>query len=65
MSEGPVEDFDLAITKVWEEETFCWDGGESNVIAQNMGVKATLKVLDNYEGKNIAVGTHGNIMVKL
>ena len=63
LSVKPVEDFNLAITKVWEEPTFSWEGGESNIIAQKRGIKATLKVLETYEGKNIAVGTHGNIMV--
>ena len=63
LSEDPVEDFNVAITKVWEEQTFSWEGGESNIIAQKRGVKATLKVLEKYEGKDIAVGTHGNIMV--
>jgi 2,3-bisphosphoglycerate-dependent phosphoglycerate mutase len=58
-----VQDFDLAITKVWEEPTFSWEGGESNMIAQKRGIKAILKVLEAYEGKNIVVGTHGNIMV--
>jgi 2,3-bisphosphoglycerate-dependent phosphoglycerate mutase len=33
------------------------------MIAQKRGIKATLKVLETYEGKNIAIGTHGNIMV--
>lgn len=63
LSEGPVEDFQLAVTRVWEDPTFSLEGGESNVIAQKRGVKVTLKVLGRYEGKNIAVGTHGNIMV--
>ena len=63
LSEGPVENFDLAVTKVWEEPAFSWEGGESNIIAQKRGVEATLKVLERYEGKNIIVGTHGNIMV--
>jgi 2,3-bisphosphoglycerate-dependent phosphoglycerate mutase len=63
LSVKPVEDFHLAITKVWEEPTFSWEGGESNIIAQKRGIKAILKVLETYEGKNIAVGTHGNIMV--
>lgn len=62
LSEGPVENFDFAITKVWEVPTFSWEGGESNVIAQKRGVEATLKVLERYEGKNIVIGTHGNIM---
>jgi 2,3-bisphosphoglycerate-dependent phosphoglycerate mutase len=63
LSESPVENFDLAVTKVWEEPAFSWEGGESNIIAQKRGVEATLKVLERYEGKNIIVGTHGNIMV--
>lgn len=63
LSEGPVQDFELSITKVWEEPTFSWEGGESNIIAQKRGVKATLNLLEMYEGKNIAIGAHGNIMV--
>lgn len=63
LSEDPVENFDLAVTKVWNEPSFSWKGGESNIIAQKRGVEATLKVLKRYEGKNIVIGTHGNIMV--
>ncbi|MFB6469099.1 histidine phosphatase family protein [Cytobacillus sp. Hz8] len=63
LSEDPVENFDLAVTKVWNELSFSWKGGESNIIAQKRGVEATLKVLKRYEGKNIVIGTHGNIMV--
>lgn len=59
----PVEDFNSAITKLWEEPTFSWEGGESNIIAQERGKNAILKVLERYKGKNIVVGTHGNIMV--
>ncbi|MFZ3590115.1 histidine phosphatase family protein [Bacillus sp. DJP31] len=63
LSENPVDDFGLAITKVWEEPTFAWEGGESNIMAQKRGIQASLRVLDKYEGKRIAIGTHGNIMV--
>jgi 2,3-bisphosphoglycerate-dependent phosphoglycerate mutase len=63
LSEVPVENFDIAITKVWAEPTFSFEGGESNIIAQKRGVEATLKVLERYEGNNIAIGTHGNLMV--
>lgn len=63
LSDVPVENFDFAITKVWEEPTFSWKGGESNIIAQQRGVEATLKVLEKYKGNNIVVGIHGNIMV--
>lgn len=63
LSEGPVEDFGSAIRKVWEDESFSWEGGESNLIAQKRGVEATIRVLESFEGKNIVVGMHGNLMV--
>lgn len=59
----PAENFTLAMTKVWEDSTFAWEGGESNVVARQRGVRAILSLLDQYEGKRIAIGTHGNIMV--
>lgn len=58
-----VEDFDTVIMKVWENSSFSWEGGESNIVAQKRGVNALLKVLTEHEGKNIVIGTHGNIMV--
>ena len=60
---GPVEDFKLSIVKVWEDEQFAWEGGESNKAAQARGVSATLRVLERFEGNNVVIGTHGNIMV--
>lgn len=63
LSGEPVENFNTAIMKVWKDANFSWEGGESNIIAQARGVGATLKILKKYEGKNIVVGTHGNLMV--
>ncbi|MFE8697574.1 histidine phosphatase family protein [Cytobacillus sp. FJAT-53684] len=63
LSVKPVENFKVAISKGWEEPAFSLEGGESNIIAQKRGIKAILRVIEMYEGKNIAVGTHGNIMV--
>jgi 2,3-bisphosphoglycerate-dependent phosphoglycerate mutase len=63
LSDRPVVDFNEAIKKVWSNFDFSLDGGESNSIAQERGVSATIQVLDKYKGKNIAIGTHGNIMV--
>ncbi|QED46298.1 histidine phosphatase family protein [Cytobacillus dafuensis] len=63
LSEKPVEDFHAAIAKVWEDAHFSWDGGESNILAQERGIEATNRILKKYEGENIVVGTHGNIMV--
>lgn len=63
LSSEPLDDFQGAIRKVWEEPSFHWEGGESNVDAQKRGVAAMLELLKEYEGKRVAVGTHGNIMV--
>ncbi|MBY0121229.1 histidine phosphatase family protein [Bacillus sp. S/N-304-OC-R1] len=63
LSEKPVEDFQRAITKVWEDNSFSWQGGESNLYSQERGVKAAFHVLEKYNEKNIVIGTHGNIMV--
>lgn len=62
LSEHPI-DFSSAITQVWEDESFAWEGGESNIIAQKRGVTALQNVLRQYKGKNVVIGTHGNIMV--
>lgn len=63
LSKDPVENFQSAIIRVWEEPGFSWDGGESNKVARIRGARATLALLEKYKGKNVAVGTHGNIMV--
>ncbi|RDW18219.1 histidine phosphatase family protein [Oceanobacillus arenosus] len=63
LAENPVDDFDSAILKVWQNPSFSWKGGESNIDAQKRGVSAIFKLLDKYAEKNIAVGTHGNTIV--
>ena len=63
LSEGSVKDFSYAISKVWENQDYSLEGGESNRIAQQRGIEATFHVLDNYQDKNIVIGTHGNLMV--
>ncbi|MFD2208551.1 histidine phosphatase family protein [Virgibacillus halophilus] len=59
----PVVDFDYAIRKVWDEPSFSWEGGESNIAAQARGVDAILRLLEWHMDQRIVVGTHGNIMV--
>lgn len=63
LSDQPLADFNEAIKKVWSNFDFSLEGGESNNIAQKRGVSATIQVLEKYNGQNIAIGTHGNIMV--
>ncbi|KMJ57440.1 phosphoglycerate mutase [Bacillus sp. LL01] len=59
----PAEDFNHAITKVWEDFSFSWEGGESNIEAQNRGVEVIIHLLEKYTGKNVVIGSHGNLMV--
>ncbi|WEA47111.1 histidine phosphatase family protein [Priestia aryabhattai] len=63
LSSYPIDDFEEAITKVWEDPSFCLKGGESNKIAQQRGIACIFKILEKHKGKNIVIGTHGNIMV--
>jgi len=63
IAEDPVEDFQSAMTKLWTDFEFTFEGGESNLVAQKRGIDALSRVLNKYDGKNVAIGTHGNIMV--
>ena len=63
VAEDSVDNFDSAMTKLWTNFEFAFKHGESNLEAQKRGINALNKVLDKYNGKNIVIGTHGNIMV--
>ncbi|PFH83639.1 histidine phosphatase family protein [Bacillus sp. AFS088145] len=63
LSIEPVEDFEKVIREVWMDFKRSLNGGESNYIAQKRGIEAINKLLVNYSGKNIVIGTHGNLMV--
>lgn len=63
ISKEPVEDFNEAMDMLWGNYDFSFEGGESNKTAQLRGIKGINKVLDKFEGENIVIGTHGNIMV--
>ncbi|WP_242235270.1 histidine phosphatase family protein [Bacillus cereus group sp. BfR-BA-01316] len=65
LSKDPVADFNDAIQKVWEDWNFAYEGGESNDVAQKRAVLCLQNILEKYKGKNIVIGTHGNIMVLL
>ncbi|MGG2935319.1 histidine phosphatase family protein [Bacillus pacificus] len=65
LSSESVADFNDAVQKVWEDWDFAHEGGESNDVAQRRAVICMQNILKKYEGKNIVIGTHGNIMVLL
>ncbi|MDQ4484532.1 histidine phosphatase family protein [Bacillus cereus] len=65
LSSEPVADFNDAIENVWEDWSFAYEGGESNDVAQRRAVICMQSIFKKYKGKNIVIGTHGNIMVLL
>ncbi|MDQ0228966.1 2,3-bisphosphoglycerate-dependent phosphoglycerate mutase [Metabacillus malikii] len=63
LSNKPIRNFQEAISKLWENDSYSWDGGESNLDAQKRAVSAVQDILQTYEDNNIVIGSHGNIMV--
>ncbi|PFG07274.1 2,3-bisphosphoglycerate-dependent phosphoglycerate mutase [Bacillus sp. es.034] len=63
LSSVPVENFQEAISSVWADPSLSLEGGESNLTAQKRGVEGIFKIMEEYTGKNVVIGTHGNIMV--
>ncbi|NOU96652.1 histidine phosphatase family protein [Paenibacillus sp. LMG 31456] len=63
----PMEDQDFlpTIEKVFREPSFAMPGGESNEVSQKRSISALRQVMNRHKGKNIAVGTHGNIMTAM
>lgn len=57
-----VKDFEEAITRVWEDPSFSWPGGESNEDARERGVEAVERTLARWNGRNVVIGTHGNLL---
>jgi 2,3-bisphosphoglycerate-dependent phosphoglycerate mutase len=51
-----------AIEKSFEDIDYCLIGGESTREAQDRAIPIIKRLLTEYEGKKIAIGTHGNIM---
>ncbi|MYL39164.1 histidine phosphatase family protein [Halobacillus litoralis] len=63
LMDGSARHFEEAITKLWENPDFSWEGGESNHKARYRGVQGIQTLLEQYQGRRIVAGTHGNIMV--
>lgn len=57
-----VDDFHGEVLKAWVNPYYKLAGGESNKEAQTRGVTALQQIIRKYAGKNIIIGTHGNLM---
>lgn len=71
LKERPIKGLDFKITEQeiqesiklsFEKQDFCLEGGESTLQAQKRAIPVIKQLLEEYEGKNIVIGTHGNIM---
>jgi len=56
------EQFWEAKRKVFAEPDFSFPGGESSAEAQQRAIRVIQRLLQEYGGKRIVVGTHGDIM---
>jgi 2,3-bisphosphoglycerate-dependent phosphoglycerate mutase len=63
LSEVPVKDFELSIKSLWDDPNLAYVGGETNTQAAQRGIAGLIHVIDKHNGKKIAVGVHGNLMV--
>ncbi|MGM7700320.1 histidine phosphatase family protein [Pseudalkalibacillus sp. Hm43] len=63
LAEEPVDDFPAAVDRLWSEPDYAFPGGESNETAQQRGGDILRVLLEEHKGKNIVIGSHGNMMV--
>ncbi|TFJ91697.1 histidine phosphatase family protein [Lentibacillus salicampi] len=59
---APWDDLFEAIRKSFVDKDFALEGGESTWKAQQRSIPIIEKLLNQQQGKNIVIGTHGNIM---
>jgi 2,3-bisphosphoglycerate-dependent phosphoglycerate mutase len=59
---APWDEILQAIEKSFIDLDFALEGGESTRQAQNRAIPIIEKLLEEHRGKNIVIGTHGNIM---
>ncbi|MFC5700326.1 histidine phosphatase family protein [Cohnella faecalis] len=59
---APWEQLFEAIKRSFTDIDYALEGGESTRAAGQRAIPVVQKLLQDYEGKNIVIGTHGNIM---
>ena len=59
---GWIEDFNSFCQKQWEDFSYKLSDGECLEEVQSRNISALYRVLENHEGKNIVVGSHGTAL---
>lgn len=54
-----LEDFEEFCRRQWEDFDYSLEGGESLAQVQRRNISALKKILAEYRGKSVAIGTHG------
>jgi 2,3-bisphosphoglycerate-dependent phosphoglycerate mutase len=62
LSSEPLADFLASVKMLWENPTFAFEGGESNIEAQQRGVAVVNALLEKHPRENIVLATHGNLL---
>ncbi|MGR5903955.1 histidine phosphatase family protein [Bacillus cereus] len=65
LSTEPVSNFNDAMQNVWKRLEFCIRRRRIEYCSTKARCNMYTKYIKKYEGKNIVIGTHGNIMVLL
>lgn len=59
---GWIEDFDAFCRRQWEDFSYKLSDGETLGQVQERNIGALKRVLEKYEGQNVAVGSHGTAL---
>lgn len=61
-AEVSLEQFRAAKQRVFDEFNYSLPGGESSTMAQRRAVRVLERLLADYKGQSLVIGTHGDIM---
>ena len=62
VNSGWIEDFTSFSRKQWEDFTYKLSDGECLAEVQNRNIAALNKLLDDYKGQNVVIGSHGTAL---
>jgi 2,3-bisphosphoglycerate-dependent phosphoglycerate mutase len=62
ISNNWIENFDEYSKKQWDNFSYKLENGESLSEVQNRNIESLKKILDEYNGKTIIIGTHGTAL---
>lgn len=62
LSHPPAADFAAAVRRTWDDPAWAWPGGETNLAAQQRGVRVVRQLARTHAGQQIVVATHGNLL---